>query len=231
MNQKPNAEHFFGTDDMGRDLFARAWMGGRVSLTIGFAAALIDFVVGVLIGSIAGYKGGRIDNFLMRASEVMYSIPYMLMVVLLMIVLGTGMLPMILALTITGWVQMARVVRGQILSLKEMEYVEASKAFGGDTFWILKNHFLPNIMGPVIVNATLTIPRAIFSEATLSFLGLGIQPPNPSWGQMASDAIEQMLVGNLNVLLVPSILISLTMFSFNVLGDGLRDAFDPRMRT
>ena len=231
-NQKPNPTYWFGTDDMGRDLFARAWEGGRVSLFIGFSAALIDFLVGVLIGGVAGFVGGWLDNLLMRISEVLYSIPYMLMAILLSVVLrsGKGLTSLILALTITGWVPMARLVRGQVLQLKEMEYVHAANASGAGTGWILWNHMLPNAMGPIIVNVTLTVPRAIFSEATLSFLGLGVQPPNPSWGQMASDAMEQFLVGNINTLLVPAILICLAMFSFNVLGDGLRDAFDPKLR-
>lgn len=230
MNEGPSANHWFGTDDMGRDLWARAWMGGRVSLYIGLMAALIDFVIGVLVGGIAGYMGGRTDDILMRIAEILYAIPYMLMVILLSVVLGSGITPLILALTLTGWVPMARLVRGQVLQIKEMEFVQAANAFGSDLKWILFKHLLPNAMGPIIVNVTLTIPRAIFSEATLSFLGLGVQPPTPSWGQMAADAIEQMLVGNLNVLLVPSLLICLTMFSFNVLGDGLRDAFDPKLR-
>lgn len=227
MNEGPSKTHWFGTDDVGRDLWTRAWMGGRVSLFIGLMAALIDFVIGVIIGGIAGYVGGKVDDILMRLAEILYSIPYLLMVIMLGVVLGSGILPLILALTITGWVPMARLVRGQILSLKEMEYVQASNSFGAGFGWILRKHLLPNAMGPVIVNITLTIPRAIFAEATLNFLGLGV---SPSWGQMASDAVEQMLVGNLYVLLIPSILICLTMFSFNVLGDGLRDAFDPKLR-
>lgn len=230
MNQLASKEHWFGTDDVGRDLWTRAWMGGRVSLFIGIMAALIDLVLGVIVGGAAGYLGGKVDNILMRLTEILYSIPYMLMVILLSVLLGSGVLPMILALSITGWIPMARLVRGQVLTLKEMEYVQAADTFGAGFGWILRKHLIPNAMGPIIVNITLTIPRAIFSEATLSFLGLGVQPPTPSWGQMASDAVEQMLVGNLNVLLVPSILICLTMFAFNVLGDGLRDAFDPRLR-
>lgn len=230
MNQGPSANHWFGTDEMGRDLFARACQGGRVSLFIGLAAACIDLIAGVLIGGIAGYVGGQLDNLLMRFAEALYSIPYMLMVVLMAIIFGSGIFSLVLAITITGWVPMARLVRGQVLSLRELEYVQASRSMGAEDSWIFIKHIVPNAMGPIIVSATLTIPRAIFSEATLSFLGLGIQPPNPSWGQMASDAIEQMIVGNLNVILVPSILICLSMFSFNVLGDGLRDAFDPKMR-
>lgn len=222
--------HIFGTDDVGRDMFARAMQGGRVSLTIGLCAAFFDFIVGVTYGAISGYAGGKVDNFMMRFAEVLYSIPYMLMVILFATVLGSGMFSLIIAMTITGWIPMARLVRGQTLQLKEQEYVQASKSFGAPSSFILRKHIIPNAMGPIIVNMTLTVPVAIFSEATLSFLGLGIQAPNPSWGQMANDSISQMMVGNINTILVPSILICFTMLSFNLLGDGLNDALDPRQR-
>ncbi len=226
----PNSQFWFGTDDLGRDLFSRAWHGGRVSLFIGFAAAAMDFIIGVIYGGIAGYKGGKVDDIMMRIGEILYSIPYLLMVVLLAVILGQGVFSLILAMSLTGWIPMARLVRGQVLQLRELEYVQAANSFGADMKWILFRHLVPNAMAPIIVNVTLTVPRAIFAEATLSYLGLGIAPPRPSWGQMASDSIEQMLVGNLNVILVPSILICLTMFAFNVLGDGLRDALDPKLR-
>lgn len=229
-NQHPSSEHWFGTDDLGRDLFARAWQGGRVSLFIGVAAALLDFIIGIIYGGIAGYAGGKTDMFLMRFSEILYSIPYMLMVILVSVIMKSGITSIIIAMSITGWVPMARLVRGQVLQLKELEYIQAAKSFGATSPWILFKHLIPNAMAPIIVNVTLTIPGAIFTEATLSFLGLGVEPPNPSWGQMSADAIEQLLVGNVYVLLVPSVLICLTMFSFNVLGDGLRDALDPKLR-
>lgn len=229
-NQPPSTTHWFGTDEIGRDLFTRAWQAARVSLFIGVAAALLDFIIGVIYGGISGYLGGKVDDIMMRIAEILFSIPYLLMVIILSVILGSGIFSIVLAMAITGWVPMARLVRGQILQLKELEYVQAAKSFGADTKWILFKHLIPNAMGPIIVTVTLTVPRAIFAEATLSFLGLGVQPPSPSWGQMANDAIDQMLVGNLNVILVPSILISLTMFSFNVLGDGLRDALDPKLR-
>ncbi len=222
--------HILGTDDLGRDLFARAMQGGRVSLTIGFLAAIINLLVGVTYGAIAGFIGGRVDNFMMRFSEVLYSIPYMLMVILFATILGSGMFSLVIAMSITGWVPTARLVRGQTLQLKEQEYVNAAKSFGASSGWILSKHIIPNTLGPIIVGLTLSIPVAIFSEATLSFLGLGIQAPNPSWGQMANDAISQMMVGNINTVLVPCILISLTMLSFNLLGDGLNDALDPKQR-
>ncbi|MFV0503034.1 MAG: ABC transporter permease [Lachnospirales bacterium] len=230
MNVGPNEGHYFGTDDLGRDLFARAWQGGRVSLFIGFAAAFMDFIIGVTYGSFAGYTGGRVDTIMMRITEILYSIPYMLMVILFSVILGSGIPSLILAMTVTGWIPMARLVRGQTLQLKELEYVQAAKSFGAPTKWILSKHMLPNMMGPIIVSLTLTVPRAIFAEATLSFLGLGVSPPNTSWGQMANDGLEQLIVGNYLNLFVPSILICLTMLCFNLLGDGLRDALDPRLR-
>lgn len=229
-NLPPNSEHWFGTDSSGRDLFTRAWYGARVSLFIGIMAALIDFIIGVLYGGIAGLKGGRVDNGMMRFAEVLYSIPYLLMVILMMVVLKPGILPIILALTITGWVQMSRLVRGQVLQLKEYEFVHAAEAAGAKTGWTLRKHLVPNSMGPIIVNMTLTVPTAIFAEATLSFLGLGIQPPQASWGSLASDALGSILIGNFYQLGIPALLISLTMFAFNVLGDGLQDALDPKLR-
>ncbi|MEH6941387.1 ABC transporter permease [Bacillus sp. JJ722] len=229
-NLPPNSEHWFGTDSSGRDLFTRAWYGARVSLFIGIMAALIDFIIGVLYGGIAGLKGGRIDNGMMRFAEVLYSIPYLLMVILMMVVLKPGVVPIILALTITGWVQMSRLVRGQVLQLKEYEFVHAAEAAGAKTGWTLRKHLVPNSMGPIIVNMTLTVPTAIFAEATLSFLGLGIQPPQASWGSLASDSLGSILIGNFYQLGIPALLISITMFAFNVLGDGLQDALDPKLR-
>ncbi|MEK5520690.1 MULTISPECIES: ABC transporter permease [Heyndrickxia] len=230
-NVKPNGEHWFGTDSLGRDLFTRAWSGARISLFIGLAAALIDFIIGVLYGGISALRGGRTDNVMMRIAEVLYAIPYLLMVILIMVVFpeqGRGMFSIIIAMTITGWIPMARLVRGQVLQLKQYEYVHASEVAGGKTSWILRKHMIPNTMGPILVNITLTVPTAIFGEATLSFLGLGIPAPQASWGTLASDALQSILVGNFYQLAFPAILISLTMFAFNVFGDGLRDALDPR---
>lgn len=230
-NVKPNAEHWFGTDSLGRDLFTRAWSGARISLFIGLAAAAIDFFIGVLYGGISALRGGRTDNVMMRIAEVLYAIPYLLMVILIMVVFpekGRGMISIIVAMTITGWIPMARLVRGQVLQLKQFEYVHASEVAGGKTSWILRKHLIPNTMGPILVNITLTVPTAIFGEATLSFLGLGIPAPQASWGTLANDALQSILIGNFYQLLIPAILISLTMFAFNVFGDGLRDALDPR---
>jgi dipeptide transport system permease protein len=229
-NLRPNGDHWFGTDSAGRDLFTRAWYGARYSLFIGLMAALFDFLIGVLYGGYAGMKGGRTDNVMMRIAEVLYAVPYLLMVILLMVVLPPGLWTIILAMSLTGWIPTARLVRGQVLQLKELEYVQAANSFGANTWWILRKHLIPNTMGPILVNLTLTVPTAIFAEATLSFLGLGIPAPKASWGTMASDALGSILVGNFYQLFIPAFLISLTMFAFNVLGDGLRDALDPRLR-
>lgn len=229
-NLRPNAEHWFGTDTSGRDLFTRAWYGARISLFIGLMAAIIDFVVGIIYGGVSAIRGGKVDNFMMRLAEVLFSIPYLLMVILMMIVLGRGIWTIIIAMTITGWIPMARLVRGQVLQLKELDYVHAADAMGAPTGWKLRKHMIPNTMGPILVNITLTVPTAIFAEATLSFLGLGIPAPQASWGTMASDSLSSILVGNFYQLAVPALLISITMFAFNVLGDGLRDALDPKLR-
>jgi len=229
-NLKPNAEHWFGTDTAGRDLFTRAWYGARISLFIGFMAALIDFLAGVLYGGISAIRGGRMDNVMMRIAEVLYAIPYLLVVILVMIAMKRGIWPLIIAMTITGWIPMARLVRGQVLQLKELEYVHAATAMGAKMGWVLRKHMIPNTLGPILVNLTLTVPSAIFAEATLSFLGLGVQAPQASWGTLVSDSLGSIHVGNFYQLLIPATLISLTMLAFNVFGDGLRDALDPRLR-
>ncbi|GAB1156270.1 ABC transporter permease [Paenibacillus illinoisensis] len=233
-NLPPSADHWFGTDDLGRDMWARTWSGARISLLIGFTAAAIDLVLGVLIGGIAGYcagqgrTGDRIDSLLMRIIEILYSIPYLLVIILLLVVMKPGLLTMIIALSITGWVGMARVVRGQILQLKQHEYVLAAQKLGTSHAKIIFRHLLPNAAGIIIVNLTFTIPSAIFSESFLSFLGLGIQSPIASLGTMANDSLGVILSGQWWRLFFPGLMISLTMFAFNAFGDGLQDAFDPR---
>lgn len=229
-NLPPSGEHWFGTDELGRDVFTRTWYGARISLFVGIAAALIDFLIGVLYGGIAGYKGGRTDHFMMRIIEVLYGLPYLLVVILISVVMGPSLATIIFALTITGWIGMARIVRGQVLQIKNYEYVLASKTFGTKTGRIIRKNLLPNTMGPIIVQMTLSVPSAIFAEAFLSFLGLGIQAPLASWGSMASDALPVILSGDWWRLFFPAFFISLTMFSFNVLGDGLQDALDPKLR-
>ena len=229
-NLPPSSEYWFGTDGLGRDVFTRTWYGARISLFVGVMAALIDFIIGVIYGGIAGYKGGRTDSVMMRIVEVLYGLPNLLVVILLMVVLGSGLSTIIIALTITGWLGMARIVRGQVLQIKNYEFVLASKTFGTKTGRIIRKNLLPNTMGLIIVQMTLTVPSAIFAEAFLSFLGLGIQSPMASWGSMANDALPTILSGHWWRLFFPAFFISLTMFSFNVLGDGLQDALDPKQR-
>ena len=197
-------------------------------------AAIIDFTIGVAYGGIAGMSNRKIDAVMMRFAEIVYSIPYMLVVILMSITFskqqGASLLTMVLAMTITGWVPMAILVRGQVLQLKENEYVLAARSLGAKKGFILIKHIIPNALGPILVNMTLTIPRAIFSEATLSFMNLGLQPPLPSLGVLANDGLAVMGIGLFYQILFPALFISLIMFSFNVLGDGLRDALDPRLR-
>ncbi len=228
-NQPPSAEHYFGTDDLGRDMFARIWYGAKISLFIGIAAAIIDLVIGVIWGGISGYKGGRVDEVMMRIADVLYGIPYLLLVILLMVVLGQGLGTMILAMSITGWINMARITRGQVLSLKNQEYILASRTLGASLTRIMGKHLIPNAMGPILVTLTLTIPNAIFTEAFLSYLGLGLTPPLASWGTMANDGIAAMSYYPWRVFF-PALFICLTIFAFNVIGDGIRDALDPRLR-
>jgi oligopeptide transport system permease protein len=228
-NQPPSSEHWFGTDDLGRDVFARTWEGARISLSIGVLAALIDFTIGVLWGGISGYKGGRTDELMMRTADILYGVPYLLLVILLMVVLGQSLGTMILAMTITGWINMSRIVRGQVLSLKGQEYVLASRTLGASLPRIMGKHLIPNTMGPILVTMTLTVPSAIFTEAFLSFLGLGLTPPLASWGTMASDGLPALKYYPWR-LFFPATFIALTIFAFNVIGDGLRDALDPRLR-
>lgn len=235
INLHPNSTHWFGTDELGRDQFTRVWFGARYSLIIGILAAAIDFTIGVLYGGISGIASRRVDAIMMRIAEVIYSIPYLLIVILLSVVFtsegsGTSLFVLILAMTLTDWVPMAILVRGQVLQLKESEYSLASESLGGSKGWILRKHIIPNTLGPILVNITLTIPRAIFAEATLSFLGLGLQAPKSSLGSLANDGLAGLAVGNAYQIIIPAIFISLIMFAFNVLGDGLRDALDPRLR-
>ncbi|MGG0645266.1 ABC transporter permease [Sporosarcina gallistercoris] len=235
-NLPPSKDHWFGTDNLGRDMWVRSWYGARVSLVIGIVAALIDLIVGVIVGGVSGYmagrgkKGDRIDGILMRFVEVLYGIPYLLIVILLMVIMDPGITAIIIALSITGWVGMARIIRGQILQLKSQEYVQAAEKLGTSHTKIITKHLLPNTMGIIIVNLTFTIPTAIFAESFLSFLGLGVQAPFASWGTMANDALGVVLSGQWWRLFFPGFLISLTMFAFNVFGDGIQDALDPKDR-
>jgi len=228
-NQAPSKQFWFGTDDLGRDVFSRTACGARISLFVGISAALIDLALGVLWGGIAALAGGRLDNLLMRVADILYAIPYLLVVIMLMVVMGSGLFPILIALTFTGWIGMARIVRGQLLQLKEQEYIQAAIALGAGGSRILFKHLIPNAMGPIIVTVTITIPIAIFTEAFLSFLGLGVQAPMASWGTMASDGLPAMRYYPWR-LFFPALFISVTMLAFNLVGDGLRDALDPKLR-
>lgn len=228
-NQGISSAHWFGTDELGRDMWSRVWKGGQVSIIIGLIAALLQGVIGILVGSVAGFVGGKVDTIIMRVVEFLMAFPYLVWVTLLMMVTGSGIFPMILALTLTGWLSMARLVRGQILSLKHEDYVLAAQSMGGETRRIILKHMIPNMMGIIIVNMTFAIPGAIFSEAFLSFIGIGIKSPQTSWGLLVSMGMEQIYNAPTRLLL-PCICISLTMLSLQLIGDGLRDALDPKLR-
>lgn len=228
-NQGPSAVHWFGTDDLGRDTWARVWVGGRVSITIGIIAAFLQGIVGIIMGSISGFLGGIVDNIIMKFVEFLMAFPYLVWVTLLMLVTGSGLFPMILALTLTGWLSMARLIRGQILSLKNEDYVIAAQSLGASSQRIIWKHMIPNTMGVIIVNLTFSIPAAIFSEAFLSFIGIGIKSPMTSWGLLVSMGMKQLYNYPIR-LLIPCICISITMLSLQMIGDGLRDALDPKLR-
>jgi oligopeptide transport system permease protein len=230
LNKKPNSTYWFGTDTLGRDLFARVWKGGRISIAIGIIGAIVDTVVGTIYGGISGYLGGIADDIMMRILEILMSIPYLVLVILIRVLMeGGGMAPLIIAMTITGWCYMARLIRGQLLQIKEQEYILAAKALGANPSRVIAKHLIPNTLGVMIVAITFDIPGFIFAEAFLSFLGIGVQSPMTSWGALAA-AGQQNLMFYAYQLIFPAIAISLTMLSFNLLGDGLRDALDPKLR-
>ncbi len=229
-NLAPSSEHWFGTDDLGRDVFVRTWHGARISLIIGITAGLIDLIIGVIYGGIAGYRGGRVDEIMMRIVDVLWGLPYLLVVIMLLVVLKPGLWTIIIALTVTGWLNMARVVRGQVMQLKEQEFVLCARTLGASTKRILFKHLIPNAIGPILVMLSFTIPNAIFAEAFLSFLGLGVQAPVASLGTMIESSLIVVLSDEWWRLAFPAGVISLTLLSFNVFGDGLRDALDPKMR-
>jgi oligopeptide transport system permease protein len=229
-NSPPSATHWFGTDKLGRDLFARVWQGGRVSMIIGIVGAFVASFVGCIYGGISGYFGGRVDDIMMRIVEVLISVPYLIVVILLSVVLQSKSLgTLILAMTLTGWCGIARLVRGQVLQVKSQEYIMAAQALGVRPWRIILRHVIPNLLSVVIVAITFDIPGYIFGEAFLSYIGLGIQPPNTSWGALASSA-QNLYTFYPYQLFLPALMIALTMLSFTLLGDGLRDALDPRLR-
>ncbi|EAW31856.1 ABC-type dipeptide/oligopeptide/nickel transport system, permease components [marine gamma proteobacterium HTCC2143] len=223
----PSAAHWLGTDTFGRDLLTRVMYGGRVSLAVGFIATTVALVIGVFWGAIAGYAGGRTDAFMMRLVDILYALPFMIFIILLMVVFGRSILLLFLAIGCVEWLTMARIVRGQVLSLRQQEFVEAAVAMGLSPLTIIIRHIIPNILGPIIVYVTLTIPSVMLLEAFLSFLGLGIQPPQSSWGLLISYGVETMEEYPW-LLLYPGLVLSVTLFSLNFLGDGLRDALDPK---
>ena len=223
----PSFSHWLGTDTFGRDLLTRLMYGGRVSLAVGFIATAVALVIGVLWGAIAGYMGGRVDAAMMRIVDILYALPFMIFIILLMVVFGRSILLLFLAIGCVEWLTKARIVRGQVLGLRQQEFVEAAVAVGLSHWQIIYRHIIPNILGPIIVYITLTIPSVMLMEAFLSFLGLGIQPPESSWGLLISYGVETMEEYPW-LLLAPGIVLSTTLFALNFLGDGLRDALDPK---
>jgi oligopeptide transport system permease protein len=233
----PSSAHWFGTDELGRDVFARMLYGARTSLAVGIFTQLIVMAIGLPIGAFAGSIGGRVDNLLMRFVDIMYGFPDILLIILLSAVLrgtsfanlGGGIFVIFLAIGLVAWVNVSRLVRGQILSLKQRDFVSAARAMGGKSGYITLRHLLPNALGPIIVAITFGVPRAIFAEAALSYIGLGVKPPTPSWGAMIHDGYNVLFAAP-HLVIVPAVAIAVLMLAFTFLGDGLRDALDPRSR-
>ena len=228
-NQKPSLQHPCGTDKMGRDIFTRILYGARISLTVGLTAAAISVVIGIIYGSFAGYCGGKVDMVMMRIVDFLSGLPALLYIILIMMYLGNNLSSILIALCVTSWIETARLVRSQVLSLKHQDYVLAARAMGASNRTLLAKHLIPNSMGMILVSVTFLVPAAIFSEAFLSFLGIGIQVPVASWGTLANEAIPTLFTQPYQMLF-PALTISLTMFALNFLGDGLRDALDPRLK-
>ena len=246
-----SGDHWLGTDQTGRDMFARLLEGGQISILVGLVATLISVAIGLVYGSIAGYSGKRLDAFMMRIVDVLYGLPFLVLVILFSILVGayvdklsefliikwewndevvskyTNLIPLFIAISALGWLTMARIVRAQVQSVKQLEFVEAARSLGLSRNRILIKHIIPNIIGPVIVYATLTVPGFILTEATLSYLGIGVKPPNSSWGSLLKDGSNYLETAT-RLLIIPSIIFSLTLLALNFLGDGLRDALDPK---
>ena len=225
----PSAVHWFGTDENGRDLFTRVLYGGQVSLMVGIVATLVSLVIGVAWGAVAGFAGGRTDGLMMRIVDILYSLPYMFFVILLVVFFGRNILLIFVALGAVQWLDMARIVRGQTLSLKRKEFIEAAHASGVSNFNIVRRHIIPNTLGPVVIFITLTVPSVILTESFISFLGLGVQEPQTSWGVLISEGARVMETAWW-ALIFPAVFLGVTLFCFNFIGDGLRDALDPKDR-
>lgn len=228
-NLPPSAEHWFGTDEMGRDIFTRVCYGGRASILIGITCTFVSFVIGTMMGGIAGFFGGKVDDLIMRLVEVIASIPYLVLVVILSFLLGRSMFSLVFAMTLVSWTGTARVVRGQIYQIKEQDFISAAVALGADAKRIILRHLLPNTLGVIMVDITLSVPSFIFAESFLSYIGLGIQPPETSWGALAS-LYQQRVMFDPYQLFFPCLFIVLTVLSFHLTGDGLTDALDPKLR-
>ncbi len=223
----PSAKHWFGTDKLGRDQLTRIMYGGRISLAVGICATMVSLTIGVFWGAVAGYAGGKLDTVMMRIVDILYALPFTIFVILLMVFFGRNIILLFAAIGAVEWLTMARIVRGQVMSLRKMEFIEAAIALGLSRRRIILRHMIPNVLGPVMVYTTLTIPAVMLLEAFLSFLGLGVQPPMSSWGSMIKDGAEVM-EEFWWMLILPGLFLSLTLFSLNFLGDGLRDALDPK---
>lgn len=223
----PSAEHWLGTDTFGRDLLTRIMYGSRISLMVGFLATAVALSIGVFWGTLSGFLGGRVDAFMMRTVDILYALPFTIFIILLMVVFGRNLLLLFMAIGAVEWLTMARIVRGQVLSIRQQEYIDAAITMGLPKAQIMLRHVIPNTLGTIIVYATLTIPNVILLESFLSFLGLGIQPPQSSWGLLISYGVETMEEYPW-LLIFPALVLSITLFSLNFLGDGLRDALDPK---
>lgn len=230
-DQKPSSEHLLGTDKIGRDLFVRLFYAGRISLGVALAVVTIECTIGVILGSLAGYYGGKIDAFIMRLAEIFLSFPFMIICITIVSILGNSIITLILVLAVLSWPSIARIVRGQILTLREMEYMEACEALGISDFRRIFKHLLPNVLAYVIVYATLGMAHVILTETSLSFLGLGVSPPIPTWGNMIQEARNTLIIQyKWWYWIPPGICIFISVMCFNILGDGLRDAIDPKMK-